>query len=106
MFRTIMEYWRAAPLTYAKRLDSPGDLLSAELTLGRSLRAGDHVLCVAGDVVPRDGYVVAGSEVRDAAATGTTSCPVYAPRARGTIVKSGTLVRASYLVIRVCDAPG
>src|SRR2546423_12269190 len=49
--------------SHVKRLDVPGDLLSAELTLADRLADGDCVLCVPGDVIARNGEVVDGAAI-------------------------------------------
>ena len=88
------------PLTHVKRLEIPSDRLSVELTLTTRLRAGDHVLCVAGDVVPCDGDVV------DGIATVMEPTPIASTQVVRTLgnhshVTADTLVLSDYLVVTV-----
>ena len=79
--------------THVRRLDAsdagyegPIDKLAFELVLAARLKAGDLVLCTAGDVVPADGIVIEGT------ATIAHGSP---------LVRRGTLLDSGYLVLRV-----
>jgi hypothetical protein len=79
--------------THVRRLDAseagyegPIDKLAFELVLVTRLKAGDLVLCTAGDVIPADGVVIEGT----------------AEIANGTpLVLRGTRLTSGYIVLRV-----
>ncbi len=78
--------------THVRRLDAseadydgPIDKLSFELVLATRLRAGDLILCTAGDVVPADGVVVEGT----------------ADTVVGPLVRRGTRLASGYIVLRI-----
>ena len=79
--------------THVRRLDAseadydgPIDKLAFELVLASRLKAGDLVLCTAGDVVPADGVIVEGTAL---IATGRS------------LVRRGTRLVSGYIVLRV-----
>ena len=86
---------RAALPTHVRRLEIPGDRWSIELTLAASLRHGDSILCVAGDVVPCDGMVVDGSAIVE---TGGDASRLLVA---GSSVSAGARVVTNFLVVRI-----
>jgi K+-transporting ATPase ATPase B chain len=81
--------------------EGPIDKLAFEIALTASLKHGDLVLCVAGDIVPAGGVVVEGvATIEDARAPHSTDeCPVFT--GRGLLVRPGTRLRSGYVVLRV-----
>ena len=77
--------------------EGPIDKLAFELVLATRLKAGDLVLCTAGDVVPADGVVVEGmATIEDG---GETTSPIVT--ARRLLVRRGTHLASGYIVLRV-----
>jgi high-affinity K+ transport system ATPase subunit B len=81
--------------------DGPIDKLAFELVLRSRLKAGDLVLCTAGDCVPADGVVVEG--IASVAERGSVdsepgSAPLTGPQLR---VQRGLQLLSGYLVVRV-----
>ena len=66
--------------------EGPIDKLAFELVLATRLKAGDLVLCTAGDVVPADGVVIEGT------ASITND---------GHLVRRGTHLASGYIILRV-----
>ena len=85
--------------THARRLDVAGDILSGELTLVGRLADGDEVLCIRGDIVPRDGEVVNGAaivnEPLDAALASHRRVAIGSP------ICAGTEILTNYVVVRL-----
>ena len=77
--------------------EGPIDKLAFELVLTARLRAGDLVLCTAGDVVPVDGVVVEGMATIDEG--GQAAFPILT--ARQALVRRGTRLASGYIVVRV-----
>ena len=61
----------------SRRLNADG---SYDIVPGSSLRVGDRVVCVAGDVIPGDGDVTEGIASVDESAVTGESAPVFASR--------------------------
>jgi cation transport ATPase len=81
-------------------LEIHGDILSVELTRTGRLTDGDHVLCVAGEIVPATGAVVGGRALlRDVGDASEWRVAV------GSRVLAGMYVAADYVVICI-DAIG
>lgn len=87
--------------SYVRRLDDPRDPLSAELVPACRLRAGDAVLCTAGDVVPAPGVVLDGVATTRAPDGGDATLD---PRG-GAHVAVGMRLACGWLVIRLDEAP-
>jgi potassium-transporting ATPase ATP-binding subunit len=77
--------------------EGPIDKLAFELVLVTRLKAGDLVLCTAGDVVPADGVVIEG--MATIADGGQTTSPIVT--ARRLLVRRGTHLASGYIVLRV-----
>lgn len=74
------------------------DKLAFELVLATRLKAGDLVLCTAGDVVPADGVVVEGlATIEDGGRRGPS--PIVT--ARRLLVRRGTHLASGYIILRV-----
>jgi high-affinity K+ transport system ATPase subunit B len=87
--------------THARRLDTAGDILSGEPTLVCRLVDGDEVLCVHGDVVPRDGEIVEGTAIiEDLNQRHATPTPRRSI-ARGARIDAGATVLSNYVIVRV-----
>ena len=97
----------------ATRADTPAFRLRAlglpdgEVVSSTRLRAGDHVLVEAGQVIPTDGEVVEGVASVDESAITGESAPVIR-EAGGDLsgVTGGTRVLSDHVVIRVTAGPG
>ena len=77
--------------------EGPIDKLAFELVLATRLKAGDLVLCTAGDVVPRDGVVIEGmATIKDG---DQTTSPIVT--ARRLLVRRGTHLASGYIILRV-----
>jgi K+-transporting ATPase ATPase B chain len=93
--------------TTAKRLDDPKDRLSLEPVSAASLRAGDHVLCTPGDIIPGDGEVVDGvASVDESAITGESAPVIRESGGDRSAVTGGTKVLSDWIVIRITTNPG
>jgi K+-transporting ATPase ATPase B chain len=72
-----------------------------------TLRKGDHVLALPGDVIPGDGEVVAGvASVDESAITGESAPVVRESGGDRSAVTGGTKVLSDWLVIRITADPG
>jgi potassium-transporting ATPase ATP-binding subunit len=88
----------------AKRLTSSGKV---EQVFGSTLRAGDLVICEAGDLIPGDGEVVEGIATIDESVITGESAPVI--RESGgdrSAVTGGTKVLSDQIKIRITSNPG
>jgi K+-transporting ATPase ATPase B chain len=75
----------------------PIDKLAFEIVLARRLKAGDLVLCTAGDVVPADGLVIEGqASIADGESAGSAVAT-----ARQSLIRRGSHLLSGYLVLRV-----
>ncbi|MEB3178670.1 MAG: potassium-transporting ATPase subunit KdpB [Nostocaceae cyanobacterium] len=91
--------------TIAKRLFPDGSLLEVSST---SLRRGDLVLVVAGDVIPADGEVIAGVASVDESAITGESAPVLKESGSdiASSVTGGTRIISDKLTIQISADPG
>jgi len=103
MLLSVFDRHRGGEPRHVKRLEIPDDRLSLEVTLSTRLRAGDHVLCVPGDVIPCDGEIVDGTAtVAEPLAADEPTLAVHILGSRG-VARAGTVVLSDYLVVRVGD---
>ena len=91
----------------AKRLFSPKDATRYELISSSELRKGDCIVVLAGELIPGDGDVLAGTALVDESAITGESAPVV--REAGgdrSSVTAGTQVISDQLVIGITKNPG
>ncbi|MFN8123016.1 MAG: potassium-transporting ATPase subunit KdpB [Thermoleophilia bacterium] len=90
--------------TMARRLRSGG---GEEAVPAPDLRAGDTVVCEAGDLIPGDGEVVEGiASVDESAITGESAPVIRAAGGDRSGVTGGTRVLSDRIVIRITADPG
>ena len=90
--------------TIAKRQGGDGSL---ELVKAPELRAGDLVVCEAGDMIPGDGEVVEGvASVDESAITGESAPVIRESGGDRSAVTGGTRVISDRIVIRITRNPG
>ena len=93
--------------TWAKKLDAPhrdAKWIPCEST---SLRKGDHLYVIAGDVVPADGEVIEGvASVDESAITGESAPVIRESGGDFSAVTGGTRVLSDWIVMRVTVNPG
>ena len=93
--------------TPAKRLANPSRDAAVETVPSPSLRAGDHVLIEAGDLVPGDGEVVEGvASVDESAITGESAPVIRESGGDRNTVTGGTRLLSDWLVVRITANPG
>jgi len=93
--------------TPAKRLAAPRPDAAVEIVASPLLRAGDHVLIVAGDLVPGDGEVVEGvASVDESAITGESAPVIRESGGDRNTVTGGTRLLSDWLVVRITANPG
>jgi potassium-transporting ATPase ATP-binding subunit len=97
--------------TRARRLDASDggeiDIKAFEVVAATSLRRGDLVLCVPGDVIPSDGEVVEGvASVDESAITGESAPVIRESGGDRSAVTGGTKVLSDHLVIRITAGQG
>ncbi len=93
--------------TPAKRLAAPSRDAAVETVASPLLRAGDHVLVEAGDVVPGDGEVVDGvASVDESAITGESAPVIRESGGDRDAVTGGTRLLSDWLVVRITADPG
>lgn len=102
---------RAKTDTIAKRLRGwvAGDGVSAgvEEVPATSLRVGDHVVCIPGDIIPGDGEVVEGvASVDESAITGESAPVIRESGGDRSAVTGGTRVLSDRIVVRITSNPG
>ncbi len=98
---------RARTETTAKRLRDPKDRSAWDPAPAGSLRKGDTVLCMPGDMIPGDGEVVEGvASVDESAITGESAPVIRESGGDRSAVTGGTRVLSDYLVIRITANPG
>src|SRR5579872_3850937 len=95
----------------AKRIATSGRMPSAprkvELVSASSLRAGDLVVCAAGDVIPGDGEVVVGvASVDESAITGESAPVIRESGGDRSAVTGGTRVLSDQITVRITSNPG
>src|SRR5215467_3641261 len=93
--------------TTAKKLAKPDRTAAQTSVPSASLRKGDIVLVVQGDLIPGDGEVVEGAASIDESAITGESAPVI--RAAGSdfnTVTGGTRVLSDWLIVRINVNPG
>ncbi|HKE41947.1 MAG TPA: potassium-transporting ATPase subunit KdpB [Casimicrobiaceae bacterium] len=93
--------------TTAKKLAKPDRTAAQTSVPSASLRKGDVVLVVQGDLIPGDGEVVEGAASIDESAITGESAPVI--RAAGSdfnTVTGGTRVLSDWLIVRINVNPG
>jgi potassium-transporting ATPase ATP-binding subunit len=88
----------------AKKLEPTGKTTP---TPGSSLRAGDLVLCEAGDLIPGDGEVIEGiATVDESAITGESAPVIRESGGDRSAVTGGTKVLSDQIKIRITSNPG
>src|SRR6185369_2712427 len=93
--------------TTAKRLVNPDDRNRYEDVGAQSLRRGDVVICLPGDLIPGDGEVVEGvASVDESAITGESAPVIRESGGDRSAVTGGTKVLSDFLVIRITANPG
>jgi len=99
-------------LTHARRLAAselgpPIDILNYQIVDAVSLRKGDLILAVPGDVIASDGEVIDGvASVDESAITGESAPVIRESGGDRSAVTGGTKVLSDHLVIRVSANPG
>jgi potassium-transporting ATPase ATP-binding subunit len=97
--------------TGAKRLPSSAnghfDRERYEEVNAETLRRGDLVLCLPGDIIPGDGEVVEGvASVDESAITGESAPVIRESGGDRSAVTGGTRVLSDYIVVRITANPG
>ena len=93
--------------TLAKRLAAPHRDAAIASTSSTLLRAGDHVLIEAGDIVPGDGEVIDGvASVDESAITGESAPVIRESGGDRNTVTGGTRLLSDWLVVRITANPG
>src|SRR5579864_2714069 len=88
----------------AKKLTSGGKI---EQAAGSALRAGDVVLCDAGDLIPGDGEVIEGiATVDESVITGESAPVIRESGGDRSAVTGGTKVLSDHIKIRITSNPG
>lgn len=96
----------------AKKLDASGTgrayhVAEFENVSAATLRRGDLVVCVPGDVIPGDGEVVEGvASVDESAITGESAPVIRESGGDRSAVTGGTKVLSDYIVVRITANPG
>ncbi|MFY9882194.1 MAG: potassium-transporting ATPase subunit KdpB, partial [Pseudolabrys sp.] len=98
---------KARTETRAKRIQSPSSFNKFEAVSADKLRAGDLVVCEAGDVIPGDGDVIEGiASVNEAAITGESAPVIRESGGDRSAVTGGTTVISDRIIIRITSSPG
>ena len=88
----------------AKRVASSGQI---EPTPGSALRAGDVVICDAGDLIPGDGEVIEGiATVDESVITGESAPVIRESGGDRSAVTGGTRILSDQIRIRITSNPG
>ncbi|MBP1609905.1 MAG: K+-transporting ATPase, subunit, partial [Acidobacteria bacterium] len=88
----------------AKRLESGGIIAQVP---GSTLRAGDVVLCAAGDLIPGDGEVIEGiATVDESVITGESAPVIRESGGDRSAVTGGTKVLSDQIKVRITSNPG
>ncbi|WP_028449449.1 potassium-transporting ATPase subunit KdpB [Chitinibacter tainanensis] len=91
----------------ARKLKTPDPDASPEITDSASLRKGDLLLILAGDVVPADGEVLVGvASVDESAITGESAPVIREAGGDFSAITGGTRVLSDWVVARVTANPG
>ena len=99
------ESLRKTRTTTVARLLGPGDV--EEPRPAPDLRAGDRVVCEAGDLIPADGEIIAGiASVDESAVTGESAPVIRESGGDRSGVTGGTRVLSDRIVVRVTANPG
>ncbi|PWV59871.1 potassium-transporting ATPase subunit KdpB [Plasticicumulans acidivorans] len=98
---------RSRTQVQALRLQAPQREAGSERVASSALRAGDHVLVEAGELIPGDGEVVAGiASVNEAAITGESAPVIREAGGDRSAVTGGTTVLSDWLIVRITSNPG
>ena len=98
---------KARTETRAKRIQSPATFNKFETVAADKLRAGDLVVCEAGDIIPGDGDVIEGiASVNEAAITGQSAPVIRESGGDRSAVTGGTTVISDRIIIRITSSPG
>jgi K+-transporting ATPase ATPase B chain len=98
---------KARTETRAKRIQSPATFNRFETVAADKLRAGDLVVCEAGDIIPGDGDVIEGiASVNEAAITGESAPVIRESGGDRSAVTGGTTVISDRIIIRITSSPG
>ncbi|HVZ48047.1 MAG TPA: potassium-transporting ATPase subunit KdpB [Gemmatimonadaceae bacterium] len=98
--------------SYAKRLEAsdtgePIDILKYTGVLATTLKRGDLVLCLPGDMIPSDGEVVDGvASVDESAITGESAPVIRESGGDRSAVTGGTKVLSDRLIVRITANAG
>jgi K+-transporting ATPase ATPase B chain len=93
--------------TWAKKLEQPHSGAKWLPIESQSLRKGDVVYIIAGDVVPADGEVIEGvASVDESAITGESAPVIRESGGDFSAVTGGTRVLSDWIVVRVTTNPG
>ena len=99
------ESLRKTRTTTIARLLGPGDV--EEPRPAPDLRAGDRVVCEAGDVIPADGEIIEGvASVNEAAITGESAPVIRESGGDRSAVTAGTKVLSDRIVVQITTKPG
>jgi len=92
--------------TRAKRILMPDNYEVYEGVSAEDLRAGDLVVCEAGDIIPGDGDVIEGiASVNEAAITGESAPVIRESGGDRSSVTGGTRVLSDWIVVRIATNP-
>src|SRR5262245_13376687 len=98
---------KARTETRAKRIQSPDTYNKFETVPANKLRAGDLVVCEAGDIIPGDGEVIEGiASVNEAAITGESAPVIRESGGDRSAVTGGTTVISDRIVVCITSSPG
>ncbi len=98
---------RARTQAQAKRIPSVGRKAETVTLPASSLRKGDLVVVMPGDLIPADGEVIEGvASVDESAITGESAPVIRESGGDRSAVTGGTRVLSDYLIIRVTANPG
>src|SRR5499433_715314 len=93
---------KARTETRAKRIQSVASYKKFETVPANKLRAGDLVVCEAGDIIPGDGDVIEGiASVNEAASTGESAPVIRESGGDRSAVTGGTTVISDRIIIRI-----
>ena len=93
--------------TTAKKLAKPDRGAAQTSVPSQSLRKGDLVLVVQGDLIPGDGEVIEGAaSIDESAITGESAPVIRAARSDFNTVTGGTRVLSDWLIVRINVNPG